>query len=355
MTESIQFRGPLEMEGPDDLDDDDNYMRPGLETTGLQNRKQKDQPTKRSLQFAIICFFAGLLYFYFTYEQPITLHTEFATKSTFGCNRQYHWTKQGCELNPVGCNLSVEQTSSCVVCEPTHHLSLKGICIEECKESNGQFCISKNNTMISNIYKPKTNSYSYFEIPYILIHHQDSAGLLYVSDVELFQLEPFLSLNYTVVKFEDYFLLNNEDLHPAFKEFQNFIEKTLLDGISINKTYVGFKDKSQGLLSYLNSQNITDHIFLVQPIVLEANQFYDEIYEVQSYDQLIANRTFDVTVLHTGSVPDELKCKKNRLMPELDNLDEKDNSNESETRIEEEVDCFKIEESQIIEKIVHPN
>lgn len=50
-------------------------------------------------------------------------------------------------------------------------------------------------------------------------------------------------------------------------------------------------------------------------------------------------------MLHTGSVPDELKCKKNRLMPELDNLDEKDNSNESETTIEEEVDCFKIEES----------
>lgn len=46
MSESIQFRGPLEVEGPgniskyiDDLDDDDNYMKPGLETAGLKNRQ----------------------------------------------------------------------------------------------------------------------------------------------------------------------------------------------------------------------------------------------------------------------------------------------------------------------------
>ncbi|CAD8191963.1 unnamed protein product [Paramecium pentaurelia] len=358
MTESIQFRGPLEVEGPDDLDDDDNYMRPGLETTGLQNRKQKDQPTKKSLYIAIICFFIGLFYFYFTYEQPISIHSEFATQTTFGCNRQYYWTKQGCEPNPIGCILSVEKTSSCVICESTYYLSLQGICIEECKESNGQFCTSKNNTIISNIYKPKTNTYSYFEIPYILIHSEHSAGLLYVSDVELFKLEPYLSLNYTIVKFEDYFLLNNEELHLAFKEFQTFIEKTLLDGTLIKKSYVAFQDKSQGLLFYLASQNITDNIFLVQPTLLEEKQFYDNTYEIKSFDKLFANRTFNVTVLHTGIVPDELKCKKNtlRLLPALDNLDEKDNSNQIEgTKIEEEVDCFKIEESQIIEKIVHPN
>lgn len=46
MSESIHFRGPLEVEGPgiyslqlDELDDDDNYMKPGLETTGLRNRQ----------------------------------------------------------------------------------------------------------------------------------------------------------------------------------------------------------------------------------------------------------------------------------------------------------------------------
>ncbi|CAD8054607.1 unnamed protein product [Paramecium primaurelia] len=356
MTESIQFRGPLEVEGPDDLDDDDNYMRPGLETTGLHNRKQKDQPTKKSLYFAIICFFAGLFYFYFTYESPIAIHSEFATKTTFGCNRQQYWTKQGCEPNPIGCQLSVEKTSYCVVCEQTYHLSLKGICIEECQESNGQFCTSKNNTMVSNIYKPKNDSYSQFEIPYILIHHPDSAGLLYISDVELFKLEPFLSLKYTIVKFEDYFLLNNEEFHLVFNDFQTFIEQTLLDGIQINKTYVAFEERSQGLLYYLASSNITDPIVLVQPTHLEANQFYDDTYEIQSFEVLFTNRTFNVTVLHTGTVPDEIKCKKpQRLMPELDNLEDKDQKNDNEIKTIGEVDCFQIEESQIIEKIVHPN
>lgn len=52
-----------------------------------------------------------------------------------------------------------------------------------------------------------------------MIHHPDSVGLLYVSDVELFKLEPYLILNYTIIKFEDYFLLNNEDYHLVFKDF----------------------------------------------------------------------------------------------------------------------------------------
>ncbi|CAD8147167.1 unnamed protein product [Paramecium octaurelia] len=356
MTESIQFRGPLEVEGPDDLDDDDNYMRPGLETTGLQNRKQKDQPTKKSLYFAVFCFFAGLFYFYLTYESPITIHAEYATKTTFGCNRQHSWTKQGCEPNPIGCYLSVEKSFYCSVCEPTYHLSLNGTCVEECKESNGQFCTSKNNTMVSNIYKPKNSSYSQFEIPYILIHHPDSAGILYVSDVNLFKLEPFLTLNYTVVKFEDYFLLNNQEFHLAFKDFQTFIENTLLDGKSINKSYVAFQEKSQGLLYYLASSNITDPIALVQPALLESTQFYDDIYEIQPFEKLFTNRTFGVTVIHTGTVPDQIKCKKPvRLMPELDNLEDKDKKDEGEVKIIAEVDCLLVEESQIIEKIVHPN
>lgn len=58
---------------------------------------------------------------------------------------------------------------------------------------------------------------------------------------------------------------------------------------------------------------------------MEEKLFYDDSYEIKSFDQLFVNRTFNVSVLHTGVVPDELKCKKNtfRLMPELDNLEEK--------------------------------
>lgn len=43
-------------------------MKPGLETTGLKNRQQKDQPTKKTLYFAVGCLLIGILYFLFTYE-----------------------------------------------------------------------------------------------------------------------------------------------------------------------------------------------------------------------------------------------------------------------------------------------
>ncbi|CAD8096906.1 unnamed protein product [Paramecium sonneborni] len=355
MTESIQFRGPLEMEGPDDLDDDDNYMRPGLETTGLQNRKQKDQPTKKSLYFAVICFFAGLFYFYSTYEPPINDdHFEFITKSTFECSRQQYWTKKGCELNPIGCSLSVEKSGLCVVCNQGYFLSLTGGCIKDCQESNDQFCTSKNDVILSNMYKPTNSSYTKFEIPYILIQHPNPTQLLYISDVELFKLEPYnIKQNSIIIKFEDYFLLNNQEFHYAFRDFQIFIETKLLNVSSIKKTYVAFEDKSQGLLFYLKSQNKNDSTFLINPKVLDEAQFYVETYEIQSFDELLTNRTFNVTVLHTDNLTDQIKCKKTlRLMPELDNLDQKDDTNQSQS---EELDCFKIEESQIIEKIVHPN